>query len=197
MALRAAVYDPRVTYVARRHITIGGRIYRQGDTVPRDGISERDYRGMFEKRKLVTAYDTPVAVAAVPTLDQRNGHANGANANANGNGHMADGVMPQPTPESGIVAGAKGWFSVYHGGKLVRRVRGEPAARQVLADAVAGNTAAVADAGDAASAGVSDGGADATEAETTAELETSGMDDTEPFSLTASDDDAVADYRGV
>lgn len=112
----AAAYDPRIEYVARRHITVAGKTYQQGDVVPRKGVPEHEYHTMFARRKIVL----PSQGAAAP-----------ARANSADKGEE---IEPITAPEGGIRPKAKGWFAVFHGGVLVRNVRGEEAANALLAE---------------------------------------------------------------
>lgn len=122
-----APYDPRVVYVARRHITVAGKEYKQGERVPRDGVSERDYHMMFARRKIVLPYDDAPSAPA-------------ASSAPNGNTDTASSAETKKeevridAPEGGLVPGAKGWFAVWHGGKFIRNVRGEAAANTLLAE---------------------------------------------------------------
>lgn len=54
MAVRATMYDPSATYVARRKVTIGGRDFNVGDPVPRDlAGDERTYLKWWGARMLM------------------------------------------------------------------------------------------------------------------------------------------------
>jgi len=117
-----AVYDPRVVYVARRHITVAGKEYKQGEPVPRAGVDERDYHQMFARRKIVPPYDVAPSAPdnAAPSAPS-----------AENSGKEEETITD---PAGGLVPKAKGWFAVWHGGKLIRNVRGEAAANALLAE---------------------------------------------------------------
>lgn len=115
-------YDPRAIYAARRHVTIEGRTFKQGDPVPRSlAPSPAKYRewwhvGMLRREPYQG--DLPANFDAASPPPASNGHAvseaqkaaNGAalqQALANGgridvaNGHAADGSAAIP---AGMVA---------------------------------------------------------------------------------------------
>lgn len=66
MAVRAMMYDPSATYVARRKVTIGGRDFDVGTPIPRElAADERTYQKWWGARMLMRAQDA-AAVAAQP-----------------------------------------------------------------------------------------------------------------------------------
>ena len=132
---------------------MAGVPYPMGAIVSRKGVPEIVYRRLFETRRIVEPFG--VHVAAVPAAVV-----------------VAESVRePLPAhlavPEGAIEPGNKGWFTVYFGGERVRSVRGEAAARQLLAE-LRGEAAV--------SSGSPDGEREDMDE---ASEETSGMDDTE------------------
>lgn len=132
---RMELYDSGTEYVARRHISVAGVTYAQGDVVPRAGVTERVYKRLFATRRIVLNDEKMLTrgTAAAAQIGAAVSEAPRARPQQAAQTKPVDDVRIDD-PAGGTVAKAKGWVQVWHGGELVKTVRGQEAADALLAE---------------------------------------------------------------
>lgn len=112
MAVRAMMYDPSATYVARRKVRIEGRDYDVGELVPRELAADaRTYEKWFGARMLMKAEAgapaaLPVPKAMVPVVNFTNNSSEPLGIEINGVSHAIPAANGHHVPASEMLMDA-------------------------------------------------------------------------------------------